>query len=314
MSIIQLLTSGGTVTTGGDLPKEQVVIAQNIVKNFATKVKNYARQLQVNASVLKVQQCTYLFIAKDSMNFHFVFADSKSGNSINYRDLSSHGRIDLQSIVRQINIDIGDSIWAFSCAQNISIIELDKHLDLIVKEYVNTVLESEKKPNKQISEEAVFTPELASGLEKFRVDYPIGTKTAFIIMKFGNIEKYKEITDCIKETLLKHKIRSFRADDKDYMDDLLSNVRTYMHACDFGIAVFERIQEENFNPNVSFEVGYMMALSKEVLLLKDQTLKSLPSDLAGKLYKPFDIIKAVDTIPDQLQKWLSDKGYITTKN
>ena len=312
MSIIQFLTSGGVISKGGDLPQEQVAIAENTVRSFATKVQNYARQLQVNASVLKVQQCAYLFIAKDTMNFHFVFVDSRNGDLINHRDLSAHGRVDLQSIVRQIAIEIGDPIWAFSCAQNISPSELDKHLDLIVKEYVNTVLESEKKPNKQISEEAVFTPELASGLEKFRIDYPLGTKTAFIIMKFGNIDKYSKIAECIKSTLLQYKIRSFRADDKDYMDDLLANVRTYMHACDFGIAVFDRIQEENFNPNVSFEVGYMMALSKKVLLLKDQTLKNLQSDLAGKLYKPFDIINANDTIPEQIQKWLSDQGYITT--
>jgi hypothetical protein len=311
MSAIEYITSGGMAQIGGDLSNEQRVIAQNIVKDFAIKVKNYARQLQVNASVLKVRQCAYLFIGKDSTNFHFVFADSKSNNSINYRDLSSQGRIELQSIVRQINIDIGDSIWAFSCAQNISVDELDKHLDLIVKEYVKTVLESEKKPSKQISGEAISTPEIASGLERFRSDNPIeGSKTAFIIMKFGNTTTHNAIAECIKSTLSTYNIKSFRADDKDYMDDLLPNVKTYMHGCDFGIAVFERIEEENFNPNVSFEVGYMMGLSKEVLLLKDKTLKSLQTDLTGKLYKQFNTINAEDSIPEQLHKWLYDKGYI----
>jgi predicted nucleotide-binding protein len=83
-----------------------------------------------------------------------------------------------------------------------------------------------------------------------------------------------------------------------------------MHCCDFGIGVFERILEDNFNPNVSIEVGYMMGLRKKVCLLKDQTLNNLPTDLMGKLYKPFDPQNIEKTLPDQLEKWMQDKGLI----
>jgi hypothetical protein len=81
-----------------------------------------------------------------------------------------------------------------------------------------------------------------------------------------------------------------------------------MHGCGFGIAIFDRIEEEEFSPNVSLEVGYMMALGKDVCLLKDKTLETLHADLLGKLYKPFDPQNAEGTIPNQLSKWLSDKG------
>lgn len=151
-------------------------------------------------------------------------------------------------------------------------------------------------------------PEIASGLEKFRVDYPIGVKTAFIIMQFGNTKPHQEIVNCIKDTLKKHDITALRADDKEYMDDLLPNIKTYMHACDFAVAVYDRITEDDFNPNVSLEVGYMLGMGKNVLLLKDKTLKSLQTDLTGKLYKPFDTTDIGNTMPQHIQKWLSDRG------
>ncbi len=63
---------------------------------------------------------------------------------------------------------------------------------------------------------------------------------------------------------------------------------THLHGCGFGIAAFDRIEQEEPSPNVSLEVGHMPAMGKSVCLLKDKTLKNLQPDLMGKLYKPFD--------------------------
>lgn len=78
-----------------------------------------------------------------------------------------------------------------------------------------------------------------------------------------------------------------------------------MHGCSFGIAIFERITQDTFNPNVSFEMGYMLALSTRVRLLKDQTLKSLPADLIGRLYLSFDPQNTEASIQQVLSRWLS---------
>jgi hypothetical protein len=129
-------------------------------------------------------------------------------------------------------------------------------------------------------------------------------------MQFSKTTAHDKIVLTIKDTLRKHGIIGLRADDKEYADDLFANIKTYMHCCDFGIGVFERILEDNFNPNVSIEVGYMMGLRKNVCLLKDQTLKNLPTDLMGKLYKQFDPQDVEKTLPDQLEKWMKDKGII----
>lgn len=308
MSAIQFLTSGGMASTGGDLPESEQKEVNAIVKSFGEKIKKYAMSLQVPASLLSVQQSTYLFIGKDTSSYHLVFANAPGGTSINYRDLTSHGRIDLQSLVHQVRIEVGDVSWAFSYPLNIPASELDDYIQNNVIQYVNTVLQAQKKPEKVISEQAISVPEIASGLEKFQQDYPTGKKTAFIVMQFGTTNLHSEIVDCIKKTLEKHNITALRADDKEYMDDLFPNVKVYMHACDFGIAVFDRITEDDFNPNVTLEVGYMLGLGKNVLLLKDKTLKSLSTDLTGKLYKQFDTTDVLKTMPDQIEKWLSDKG------
>ncbi|HHQ4900498.1 TPA: hypothetical protein ACSP3M_001752 [Aeromonas veronii] len=308
MSAIQFVTSGGMASIGGDLPENEQKSANEIVKSFGEKVRKYALALQVPASLLKVQQCTFLFVAKDTASFHFVFADAPGGNSLNYRNLSTHGRLDLQSLVHQVRIEVGEVAWAFSCPLNVALPELEDYIQTIVQQYVNSVLQSQQKPSKNISSEAVSMPEIASGLEKFRADYPIGKKTAFIIMQFGNTKPHQAIVTTIKDTLKKHGITALRADDKEYMDDLFPNIKTYMHACDFGVAVYDRITEDDFNPNVSLEVGYMLGMGKNVLLLKDKTLKSLQTDLTGKLYKAFDTTDIDNTMPQHIEKWLTDRG------
>ena len=80
-----------------------------------------------------------------------------------------------------------------------------------------------------------------------------------------------------------------------------------MHGCDFGVAIFDRVKTEYFNPNVSLEIGYMMAMGKDVLLLKDSTLSSLQTDLVGKLYHEYDFQNPVETLPIVLNQWIKDK-------
>ena len=130
------------------------------------------------------------------------------------------------------------------------------------------------------------------------------------MMKYGETPLHGRITHAIRDTCSQHGIHALRADDKRYSDDLLANVRTYMHGCNSGIAVIERLTKEDFNPNVSLEVGYMMAQGKPVCLLKDKTLASLQTDLMGRLYDPFDTQDPEKTILPVLEKWLKDKRLV----
>lgn len=152
--------------------------------------------------------------------------------------------------------------------------------------------------------------EIQENLARFKLDHPAPTKVAFIMMQFGKTKAHDEIVKAIKSVLDDHGLIGVTANDKQYHDDLFPNVMTYLYGCGFGIAVFERIEDEELNPNVSLEVGYMFALGNEVCLLKDKTLKTLQTDLIGKLYKDFDPQDPGKTIPSEISKWLSDKRIV----
>lgn len=154
------------------------------------------------------------------------------------------------------------------------------------------------------------SPEIAVSLDRLRERYPNYRRCGFLIMRFAAAKPYSRIIDSIKQTAQRHDLNILRADAHEFHADLLSNIKTYLHGCSFGVAVYDRIQTDEPNANVGFEAGYMMAMNKPVLLLKDQTLPQLHTDLAGKLYKQFDPHDPESTIPPHFEKWLEDYGII----
>lgn len=149
-------------------------------------------------------------------------------------------------------------------------------------------------------------PGLDESLAKFRKDYADTVKTAFVVMRFGTTEAHSKIMEVIQNAVTPFGVTALRADTKEYHADLFQNVLTYIYGCTFGIAIYERIETEDFNPNVALEVGYMLALGKRICFLKDRSLRVLHSDLVGKLYRNFDTYQPEKTIPASLQAWLSD--------
>jgi hypothetical protein len=154
---------------------------------------------------------------------------------------------------------------------------------------------------------ATTPSEIADSLKKFRSVHPDPNKVAFIMMRFTSALAHTKIMEIIKESLSQHGIIAVRADEREYHEDLYWNIVTYLHGCNLGIAVFERIEMDEFNPNLSFEVGYLFALRKPVCLLKDKNLKGLHTDIVGKLYRPFDPQNAQGTIPTQIAQWIKDR-------
>lgn len=150
-------------------------------------------------------------------------------------------------------------------------------------------------------------------IDRLRTKCPDAKKLGFLVMRFAAAKPFKRIVDVIKETAGKHGLIIVRADENEFHSGLWENVRTHLHGCGFGIAVYERIKTNEPNANVGLEVGYFLAMNKPILLLKDNTVETNQSDLAGKLYKAFDPHDPEGTIPGQLTKWLEDYGIIVPK-
>lgn len=152
--------------------------------------------------------------------------------------------------------------------------------------------------------------ELTSSLKKFQKHNPSNKRTGFLMMKFEDSPVQTQLINVVKNHFATHEIKILRADDTWYANELLPNIRTYMHGCNFGVALFDRINSQDFNPNVSLEIGYMMALDKPVLLLKEKSMKSLPTDLVSKLYHEYDFQNPEITLQLAIDKWLRDQEYI----
>ena len=152
-------------------------------------------------------------------------------------------------------------------------------------------------------------PELKPFLEKFRKDHPERSDCVFLMMRFGSTAPHENIVRAVKNGLAQLGKRGIRADDRNYAPQIWPNIQTYLHGCGSGLAIFDRIEADEINPNVSLECGYMLGLGKPLCLLKDKTLKVLQTDLTGHIYRSFDPHNAESTILTCLKQWFRDEGW-----
>jgi CAP12/Pycsar effector protein, TIR domain len=148
---------------------------------------------------------------------------------------------------------------------------------------------------------------IKGSLLSFFVDNPEYYNNVFIIMPFHETEFHKKIFNALKRTLNKAGFNPLRVDNKTYSDDVLSNIETYLYGSRFCIAVHERNLSDDHNANVAFEVGYTLGLKKSVCLLKEKTVKALPSDLQGRIYVQFDGANIEESINTSITNWINDK-------
>lgn len=145
---------------------------------------------------------------------------------------------------------------------------------------------------------------LESYMVEFLNDHPDPDTNVFIMMRFIASDQMTEAHSAIKDTLAQRGFHAVRADDRDYTGELWSNIEVYMTCCRYGIAVFEDIEQRDFNPNVSLELGYMLGKHKRCLILKEQRLPNLPADVVHRLYKPFDMFDIRASITREVARWI----------
>lgn len=142
-------------------------------------------------------------------------------------------------------------------------------------------------------------------LRNFLDDHPEPGRNVFIMMRFSVTDQMKQIHDAIVAGLAEHGMNAVRADDRDYTGDLWSNIEVYLTGCQYGIAVFENIDQRDYNPNVSLELGYLMGRAKRTLLLKEKRLPNMPSDVVHRLYKEFDGYDIENSVKREVGTWIT---------
>jgi hypothetical protein len=145
---------------------------------------------------------------------------------------------------------------------------------------------------------------LEQHLQSFLTDYPDPDRHVFLMMRFTDTPQFKSIHETISTAVTERGFEAIRADDRDYTGGLWTNVELCMIGCKYGIAVFEHIEEQDFNPNVSLELGYMLGRNRRCLLLEEERLIVLHADVIHKLYKPFDMFDIPTTVRTQVLRWI----------
>ena len=147
-----------------------------------------------------------------------------------------------------------------------------------------------------------YMPMYSDAEMKFYEKY--GHNAIFVIMPFR--EELNKVYEIIKDIFASKGYLAIRADEKEFTNDLWENVRVYLECCNVAVAVFDKNDQDNYNPNVAIEVGYMLSKVNKVCLLKDKKLPKLPSDLISKMYKEYDSDDVEGTLPEQLGLWIRD--------
>jgi hypothetical protein len=149
-------------------------------------------------------------------------------------------------------------------------------------------------------------------LDEFHNDHPQTNRNIFLMMRFEPSKQHEEIRAAIIAACAEYELVVLRADDKRYLtdDDLWGNICVYMMGCKYGICVFDEINVKEFSPNIPLEYGFMRAMNRRVLLLKDQRMKDMPTDITGKLYRSFDTYNITESITKAINEWAGkDLGF-----
>lgn len=266
--------------------------------NLTNKQKDLARWIVAAIREGKIEENFYVYENQNTLEFFHVSAGK--------------GGIQVQGDLNSLDCLADEELLSLKSSNT------DRDRSGIVRQKIYRAVDSNFAEEETASPLSTLAqphpPEITMSLDRLRIKYPDPKKVGFLVMRFTAAKPFSKIVETIKKTGEEHGLKIIRADENEFHADLWGNVRTHLHGCGFGIAIYERIETNEPNANIGLEVGYLMAMNKPVLLLKDKTVETLQADLAGKLYKPFDPHDPEGTIPGQLTKWLEDYGIIVPKH
>ena len=143
MSVFGFLISGAPALIAGDLPPKAQAAANSIARDFVSRVLNLAasQPLAATASKLDLADCNYLFVGCDKVNMHFGFVRSTGDTTVNYRDYTALGQLELQAILQPLRDEVGEILWSFSCPySNVPPAWTAKYVESIASQYIGSAL------------------------------------------------------------------------------------------------------------------------------------------------------------------------------
>lgn len=297
---------GGASMTGGDMPPDLQQKARAVCMYFEQGVQAEVQKRNLIQAIFPaIFPCNILCVA-DRQNLHVVFTNVNAGAlpAQHWLDRRNDGPFPSGEVVKAAVLQNGfvnPSNFGIALAGLEWPEEKQRELlNQLALGYVERMITLATRPQAISGYEG-----LQPHLDAFSADHPDFGRNVFIAMRFRPAKQFAEIHAAIKTGLAKYGLKGMRSDDKVYPpdSDLWNNICVYMMGCKFGVCVFEEIDEREFNPNVPLEYGFMRAMNRQVLLLKDLRMPKMPSDMTGKLYRHFDTYNIAATIQEQISQW-----------
>jgi protein-tyrosine-phosphatase len=139
--------------------------------------------------------------------------------------------------------------------------------------------------------------------------YPVAESNLFLMTRFAKTDQLDAISRGVAQSATAFGLEFVRADDTNVPGEhLWQKVEQCMRATKFGVAVFDHIDKPEHNPNISLELGYMLALGNKCLLLREKQVPRVMADLQGFLHKQFDAEDISDTVLGAMADWLREVG------
>jgi len=161
---------------------------------------------------------------------------------------------------------------------------------------------------------------LQSDVSRFNEDGPF-EKSVFVMMKFPDprmtpevIRMLEDAHRIIREELDRYGLRARRADERTFAPSrqVWDNLCIYMLGCKYGLALLEDRSGEELNPNLTLEFGFMRALGRDAILIKDRAFKHIRADIVGTIPKDFSIshefIVDEQSLREAVGHWMIDLG------
>lgn len=136
-------------------------------------------------------------------------------------------------------------------------------------------------------------------------------------MSTTHVELLKTLYRSVEAELARFGLVARRADNRTHRKELWDNLSVYMLGCKYGVALLEDRVKDEFNPNVALEYGFLRALGRDVVLLRDEGFSNNRADVIGTIAKPFKIsdddIVDETSVRDAIETWMIDLGLAARK-
>jgi hypothetical protein len=158
---------------------------------------------------------------------------------------------------------------------------------------------------------------LNESLKKYYKNFS-DNRIGFTMMRFNEHPRLKYIYTIVKQIFKDCGVEITRSDEYQADSEISVNIKTHLRGCDFGIAIFDGINNDAHNPNMAIEIGYLLALEKKICILKDSNISLLPADIGNLVYFTYDShssdLDIKEALYPKIKQWLKDNELLPRDN